>query len=140
MTDNDKKDFALMMRVTWANYGRNEPDKDTMRYWYSKLDRHDFNVVTKAFDDWIDTSKQLPTIKDIQDACKPKPTIFLPSTSWWSIFTLSRKQSLSPASRWMTPSKISTSADPRCSAALQKTTRTSPSSLIPPTTHASSRK
>ena len=53
MTDNDKKDFALMMRVTWANYGRNEPDKDTMRYWYSKLDKHDFNVVTKAFDDWI---------------------------------------------------------------------------------------
>lgn len=81
MDDTNKKDFALMMRVTWANYGRNEPDRETMRYWFSKLDKHDFNIVTKAFDEWIDASKQLPTIKDIQDACKPKPTIFarLPS-------------------------------------------------------------
>lgn len=81
MDDTNKKDFALMMRVTWANYGRNEPDRETMRYWFSKLNKHDFNVVTKALDEWIDTSKQLPTIKDIQDACKPKPTIFarLPS-------------------------------------------------------------
>ena len=81
MNDTNKKDFALMMRVTWANYGRNEPERETMRYWFSKLDKHDFNLVTKAFDDWIMASKQLPTIKDIQDACKPKPTIFarLPS-------------------------------------------------------------
>lgn len=81
MNDSNKKDFALMMRVTWANYGRNEPDKDTMRYWFGKLEAHDFNLVTKAFDDWIDTSRELPTIKDIQNACKPKPTIFarLPS-------------------------------------------------------------
>lgn len=81
MDDTNKKDFALMMRVTWANYGRNEPDKDTMRYWFGKLANYEFNQVTKAFDDWIDSSKQLPTVKDIVDALKPKPTIFarLPS-------------------------------------------------------------
>ena len=81
MNDLNKKDFALMMRVTWENYGRNKPDKETMRYWYGKLEDHDFNLVTKAFDDWLISNRQLPTIKDIQDACKPKPTIFarLPS-------------------------------------------------------------
>ena len=81
MDDTNKKDFALMMRVTWANYGRNEPDKDTLRYWFGKLENHDFNLVTKAFDDWIMSSKQLPTLKDIQDACKPKPQVYarLPS-------------------------------------------------------------
>lgn len=81
MDDTNKKDFALMMRVTWANYGRNEPDKDTLRYWFGKLEAHDFNLVTKAFDDWIMSSKQLPTLKDIQDACKPKPQVYarLPS-------------------------------------------------------------
>lgn len=81
MNDTNKKDFALMMRVTWANYGRNEPDRGTMLYWFTKLETYDLNIVTKAFDDWLMSSKQLPTIKDIQDACKPKPTIFarLPS-------------------------------------------------------------
>ena len=65
-----------MMRVTWANYGRNEVDKDTLRYWFGKLEKYEFEQVTKAFDDWIDSSKNLPTVKDILDACKPKPTIF----------------------------------------------------------------
>jgi hypothetical protein len=81
LNETNKKDFALMMRVTWANYGRNEVDKDTLRYWFGKLEKFEFEQVTKAFDDWIDSSKNLPTIKDIQDGCKPKPTIFarLPS-------------------------------------------------------------
>lgn len=81
MTDDDKKEFKLMLHIVCSNYNHKELDNDTLRYWFSKLDKHDLKVVSKAFDDWVDTSKFMPTIKDITDACKPKPTIFarLPS-------------------------------------------------------------
>lgn len=72
MNDTDKKDFASIIRVTWQTYGRNEPDKETMRYWYSKLEKHSISEVGNAFDKWIMHSKQLPTIKDIDDLLKPK--------------------------------------------------------------------
>lgn len=76
MTDNDKKEFALMMHIVCSNYNHKELDKETLRYWFSKLEKHDLPVVSGAFDSWIDTNKYMPTIKDIIDACKPKPTIF----------------------------------------------------------------
>lgn len=82
MTENDKKEFAMMMRITWQSYGRNHPDKETMRFWFEKLSEHDIMTVGKAFDEWIDTmAKDLPSYKNIKDLCKPKPTIFarLPS-------------------------------------------------------------
>lgn len=81
MIDDDKKEFALMMRIVCSNYNHKELDKETLRYWFSKLEKHDLKVVSAAFDGWVDTNKYMPTIKDIIDACKPKPTIFarLPS-------------------------------------------------------------
>lgn len=81
MTDNDKKEFALMLKIVCQSYSHREFEKDTLRYWYSKLECYEFNIVSKAFDTWIDTSKQFPTVKDIVELCKPKPTIFarLPS-------------------------------------------------------------
>ena len=81
MIDADKKEFALMMKIVCSNFNHHELDKDTLRYWFAKLEKHDFKIVSKAFDDWIDSNKFMPTVKDILDACKPKPTIFarLPS-------------------------------------------------------------
>lgn len=81
MTDDDKKEFALMMKIVCSNYNHAALEKETLRYWFSKLEKHDFKVVSHAFDSWVDTSKYMPTVKDILDACKPKPTIFarLPS-------------------------------------------------------------
>lgn len=72
MNDTDKKDFASIMRVTWQTFGRNEPDKETMRYWFSKLEGNDLKQVGNAFDYWIIHSKQLPTVKDILDLLKQK--------------------------------------------------------------------
>ena len=72
MNDTDKKDFASIMRVTWQSFKRNEPDKDTMRYWFEKLSSHDIKQVGNAFDMWITQSKELPTFKDIADLLKPK--------------------------------------------------------------------
>lgn len=72
MNDTDKKDFASIMRVTWQTFGRNEPDKETMRYWFSKLESNDLKQVGNAFDYWIIHSKQLPTVKDILELLKPK--------------------------------------------------------------------
>ena len=70
-----------MMRVTWQTYGRKEIEKETMRYWFDKLIAYDFDVVTIAFDNWIKNQRELPTVKDIFDLCKPKVTIYarLPS-------------------------------------------------------------
>jgi hypothetical protein len=82
MTDNDKKEFAVIMRVTWQSYHRNTPDKETMRYWFEKLNNHSLTIVGNAFDKWIiSNDKELPTFKNIADLCKPNPTIFarLPS-------------------------------------------------------------
>ena len=64
-----------MMRVTWQTYGRKEIEKETMRYWFDKLIAYDFEVVTIAFDNWIKNQRELPTVKDITDLCKPKVTI-----------------------------------------------------------------
>ena len=64
---DDSKNFALMMRVTWQTYGRKEIEKETMRYWFNKLISYDFDVVTIAFDNWIKSQRELPTVKDIFD-------------------------------------------------------------------------
>ena len=76
MNDTDKKDFASIMRVTWQTFGRNEPDKETMRYWFSKLESHEMREVGNAFDSWIINSKQLPTVRDILELLKPKQQDF----------------------------------------------------------------
>ena len=64
-----------MMRVTWQTYGRKEIEKETMRYWFDKLIAYEFDVVTIAFDSWIKSQRELPTVKDITELCKPKVTI-----------------------------------------------------------------
>lgn len=75
ISENDSKNFKLLIRVTWQSFGRNAPDMDMMKYWWGNLIKYDFEVVTQAFDDWIKSQTELPTVKDIINLCKPKLTI-----------------------------------------------------------------
>ena len=70
-----------MIKIVCQSYSHREFDRETLRYWFGKLESYDFKDVSNAFDKWIDTSKSFPTVKDIVELCKPKPTIFarLPS-------------------------------------------------------------
>ena len=75
MNDSDKKNFAVMMNIVQSNYGRRELDKDSLRYWYSKLERYEFADVMKAFDRWVDTKDNLPTVHNILELLRPQVTI-----------------------------------------------------------------
>lgn len=75
MNDSDKKNFVTMMNIVQSNYGRRELDKDSLRYWYSKLERFEFADVMKAFDRWVDTKDDLPTVHNILDLLRPEVTI-----------------------------------------------------------------
>jgi len=79
--ETDREKFALMMKVTWQSYGRNGADRETLRYWFDKLIAHEFETVSHAFDEWIKSQKELPTVSDIMKLCKPNVTIYarLPS-------------------------------------------------------------
>lgn len=73
--ETDAKKFAIMMKVTWQSYGRNNLDKDTLRYWFDKLCKHDLIDVEHAFDEWLKSQKELPTVSDILKLCQHKVTI-----------------------------------------------------------------
>lgn len=70
--EKDREKFATVMIVTWQSLGRNKPDRETMRYWFDKLINYDLQTVSGAFDKWLTNNRELPTIKDILDLCKPK--------------------------------------------------------------------
>jgi len=77
MTDDDKKPFALMMRIVWHNYGKAEPARETMAYWFAKLYKYDFQKVHQSFDYWVDhNNRQFPSVKDILDLLKPKEEFY----------------------------------------------------------------
>lgn len=61
-----------MMDVAWQSNHRNPVDKQTKQYWFSKLQHLPLGDVERAFDTWIMTTQDLPTIKGIMDLCKPK--------------------------------------------------------------------
>lgn len=63
------------MSVTWQSFGRNLPNGKTMHYWFNALSKHDIEEVTRAFDEWIKSQKELPTVADILKLCQHKVTI-----------------------------------------------------------------
>lgn len=75
MTNADADNFKSVLNVTYQTFGRKVPDRELLRMWWIKLARCELIEITKAFDTWIDTSKELPTIADILELCKPKVTI-----------------------------------------------------------------
>jgi hypothetical protein len=85
MIEHDKKPFKSMMTALTTLYGKKDLDQDLLRIWYGKLKRFDFDMVSKAFDTWVDNNKFMPLPVDIIDLCKaqearvitkalPKPT------------------------------------------------------------------
>jgi hypothetical protein len=77
MTTDDKIGFKQMMDTVTTLYQKQPLDIDTIRVWFAKLERYDFNVVTKAFDKHVDTNKFMPTVFDILQLCREKPIEFV---------------------------------------------------------------
>ena len=74
---NDKTGFKQMMDTVTTLYQKQPLDQDTLRVWFHKLERFEFNVVTKAFDKWVDNNKFMPTVFDILQLCREKPIEFV---------------------------------------------------------------
>jgi hypothetical protein len=69
---DDAKEFSTLMDVTWQSFGRNYVDKPTKQYWFGKLQKYALGTVANSFDNWIVSSKELPTIENIIKGCIPK--------------------------------------------------------------------
>lgn len=77
MQEKDKIAFKSMMDTVTSLYQKPNLDIDTLRVWFHKLDKFEFNVVTKAFDKWVDNNKFMPTVFDILQLCREKPIEFV---------------------------------------------------------------
>ena len=75
LNDADKKNFVVMMNIVQSNYGRKPLDKDALRYWFNKLEKHELQKVSKAFDMWIDSQDDLPTVHNILSLLQSHVTI-----------------------------------------------------------------
>lgn len=78
MIDHDKKQFKSMMTALTTLYGKRELDQELLRIWYGKLKRFDIDMVSKALDHWVDTSKFMPLPVDIIDLCKAQEARVIP--------------------------------------------------------------
>jgi hypothetical protein len=76
MTIDDKISFKSMMDTLASVYQKQPLDQDTLRVWFYKLEKFEFNIVTKAFNKHIDSSKFFPSIFDILQLCREKPIEF----------------------------------------------------------------
>jgi hypothetical protein len=72
MIESDKKAFKNMIDAVFTIYGKQQPDKEILRIWWHKLERFEFNIVSRAFDIWTDTPNKLPQPADIIQMCKPR--------------------------------------------------------------------
>jgi hypothetical protein len=70
MVNTEKQSFWNMMNVCCELYKRPALSKEAVSIWWSKLERFEFNVVSKAFDKWSDDSSHMPTPHDIIELCK----------------------------------------------------------------------
>lgn len=77
MNYNDKISFKSMMDTLTTLYQKQPLDQDTLRVWFAKLEKYEFNVVTKAFDKHVDSSKFMPTVFDILQFCREKSIEFV---------------------------------------------------------------
>ncbi len=70
--NEDARRFAQMMDITWQSCGRTVTDKPTKAFWFDKLSKYEFSVVETAFDNWLKSQNQLPTIHEIIKLCQDK--------------------------------------------------------------------
>lgn len=47
-----------------------------MRFWFDKLINYDLNTVADAFDKWLISQKELPTVSEILKLCQPNTPIY----------------------------------------------------------------
>jgi len=73
MVEEDKVKFKNMLDTVMALYGKPSPDKDTIRVWWAKLSKYDFDIVTRAFNNYVDKYKVMPNIASILELCKVNP-------------------------------------------------------------------
>lgn len=59
-----------MMVTVMALYYKPSLDRDTLRVWWQKLEKYDFNTVSKAFSTFTDSPNKPPTPADIIELCK----------------------------------------------------------------------
>ena len=77
MIEQDKIAFKSMMDTLTTLYQKPQLDIDTLRVWFAKLEKFEFQVVTKSFDKWVDNNKFFPSIFDILQLCREKPIEFM---------------------------------------------------------------
>jgi hypothetical protein len=70
MQEQEKSQFKAMMKALTQLYGKQEFEQELLRIWWHKLYRFDFQMVSKAFDSWVDTNKRMPTPADILEICR----------------------------------------------------------------------
>ena len=65
-----------MMDTLTSVYQKQPLDQNSFKLWFYKLEKFEFNIVAKAFDKHIDSSKFFPSIFDILQLCREKPIEF----------------------------------------------------------------
>lgn len=78
MIESDKAEFKRMLNAVMVIYYKPMLTNDALRIWWGKLERYEFNDVTKAFDNFTDNVQSIPTPPtpaDILKLCQHKVTI-----------------------------------------------------------------
>jgi|SRR5210317_555011 len=73
MVEEDKMKFKNMLDTVMALYGKPSPDKDTLKVWWAKLSKYNFDIVTRAFNNYVDRYKIMPSVASIIELCKVNP-------------------------------------------------------------------
>jgi hypothetical protein len=76
MIEQDKRAFKEMMITVMSIYNKKIEDQNTLRIWFMKLEKFEFQEVATAFNKWIDENKYTPTPADILSIIKTKPIEF----------------------------------------------------------------
>lgn len=70
MVNTEKQSFWNMMNVCCELYKRPALSKEAVSIWWSKLEKYNFNIVSRAFDKWSTDNSFMPTPHDIIELCK----------------------------------------------------------------------
>lgn len=70
MIEQEKSQFKAMMQAVTQIYGKQDLTVELLRIWWHKFNRYEFSFVSRAFDQWLDTNKRMPTPADILELCK----------------------------------------------------------------------
>lgn len=76
MIDADRQNFKRMMNALMVIYYKPELTNDALRVWWGKLEKYEFNEVSKAIDDYTNSDLKAPPVPhDIVKLCQHKVSI-----------------------------------------------------------------